>query len=106
MLEVDDLSLLTPEDSTEAIGKIDIASAFISRLRGNWGARQNRLESALSIENTSENLQAAESIIRDADMAQEMVEYSKHNILLQASQSVITQANTSANGVLTLLQQG
>jgi flagellin len=104
MLEIDPLDVDTPERAGKAIGKIDKASAFISKLRGNWGARQNRLESALSIENTSENLQTAESIIRDADMAKEMMENSKHNILLQASQSVLTQANNSSNGVLNLLQ--
>jgi flagellin-like hook-associated protein FlgL len=104
MLEIDGITVKTAEAAGRALGKIDKASAFISRLRGNWGAKQNRLESALHIENTSENLQEAESIIRDADMASEMVAYSKHNILLQASQSLLAQAYTSANAVMNLFQ--
>jgi flagellin len=104
MLEVENISILTPEDSTEAIGKIDIASAFISKLRGNWGAKQNRLEHAVAnLDNTSENLQTAESAIRDTDMAKAMVNYSKNNILAQAGQSILAQANQSTQGVLSLL---
>ena len=66
---------------------------------------QNRLEYTVKVDdNTSENLQSAESRIRDTDMAEEMVEYSKNNILAQAGQSMLAQANQSTQGVLSLLQ--
>lgn len=69
------------------------------------GAYQNRMEHAvLSNDNTSENLQASESRIRDVDMADEMAEYAKYNILQQAGQSVLAQANQATQGVLSLLQ--
>ena len=66
---------------------------------------QNRLEYTVKVDdNTSENLQSAESRIRDTDMAEEMVNYSKNNILAQAGQSMLAQANQSNQGVLSLLQ--
>ena len=66
---------------------------------------QNRLEYTVKVDNnTSENLQSAESRIRDTDMAEEMVNYSKNNILAQAGQSMLAQANQSTQGVLSLLQ--
>ncbi len=69
------------------------------------GAVQNRLEHTIAnLDTSAENLQTAESRIRDVDMASEMVEYSKNNILSQASQSMLTQANQSTQGVLSLLQ--
>jgi flagellin len=69
------------------------------------GAIQKRLEHTITnADNTSENLQAAESRIRDVDMADEMVKYSKNNILQQAAQSMLAQANQSTQGVLSLLQ--
>ena len=77
----------------------------VSTQRSALGALQNRLEHTIAnAENTSENVQAAESRIRDVDMAKEMVKYSKDNILQQAAQSMLAQANQSTQGVLSLLQ--
>ncbi len=90
------------QDSLEAIDK---AIAIVSKQRSTLGAVQNRLEHSIAnLDNTSENLQSAESQIRDVDMAEEMVTYSKLNILQQAGQSMLTQANRSTEGVLNLLQ--
>ena len=77
----------------------------VSTQRSALGALQNRLEHTVAnLDNVSENTQAAESRIRDTDMAAEMVEYSKNNILAQAGQSMLAQANQSTQGVLSLLQ--
>lgn len=73
-------------------------------MRSGYGATQNRLEAAKSIDDiTEENSQKAESLLRDADMAEETVAYAKHNILLQVGQSVLAQANHNSNNVLQLL---
>lgn len=83
---------------------VDDAIAKVSRARSQFGAEQNRLEHAYNINaNTSENSQSAESRIRDTDMAEEMVNNTKHNILEQAGQSMLAQANQSRQGVLALL---
>jgi len=88
-----------------AIDTINDALAFVSESRSNLGAKQNRLEHTIAnTDNTAENLQAAESRIRDVDMAKEMVGYSKDSILQQAAQSMLAQANQSTQGVLSLLQ--
>ena len=77
----------------------------VSTQRATLGAVQNRLEHTVAnLDNVSENTQSAESRIRDTDMAEEMVEYSKNNILAQAGQSMLAQANTATQGVLSLLQ--
>ena len=77
----------------------------VSKQRSTLGAVQNRLEHTIAnLDTSAENLQQAESRIRDVDMAAEMVEYSKYNILSQASQSMLAQANQSTQGVLSLLQ--
>ena len=77
----------------------------VSTQRSTLGALQNRLEHTINnLNTTSENTQAAESRIRDVDMATEMVEYSKNNILAQAGQSMLAQANQATQGVLSLLQ--
>ena len=77
----------------------------VSSQRSSLGALQNRLEHTIAnLDNVSENTAAAESRIRDTDMAEEMVEYSKNNILAQAGQSMLAQANQSTQGVLSLLQ--
>lgn len=92
-------------NATNAITLIDSAIRKVSEQRSILGAVQNRLEHTIaSDDNTSENLQAAESRIRDVDMAKEMVKYSKESILQQAAQSMLAQANRSTQGVLTLLQ--
>lgn len=91
--------------ATNQISTIDAALTKVSQQRSMMGAMQNRLEHTIAnADNTSENLQAAESRIRDVDMAKEMVKYSKDNILQQAAQSMLAQANQSTQGVLSLLR--
>lgn len=91
--------------ATNQISTIDAALTKVSQQRSMMGAMQNRLEHTIAnADNTSENLQAAESRIRDVDMAKEMVKYSKNNILQQAAQSMLAQANQSTQGVLSLLR--
>ena len=88
-----------------AIDEIGNAIKMVSDTRSIFGAQQNRLEHALKQNNnTAENTQAAESLIRDTDMASEMVKYSKESILQQAGQSMLAQANQDAGSVLQLLQ--
>ena len=87
-----------------AMDKIQSAINLVSTQRSTLGALQNRLEHTINnLNTTSENTQAAESRIRDVDMATEMVEYSKNNILAQAGQSMLAQANQATQGVLSLL---
>ena len=88
-----------------AMDNIQSAIDTVSTQRANLGALQNRLEHTVAnLDNVSENTQSAESRIRDTDMAEEMVQYSKNNILAQAGQSMLAQANQSTQGVLSLLQ--
>ena len=88
-----------------SMSKIQAAISKVSTQRSALGAVQNRLEHTVkNLDTTQENTQAAESRIRDVDMAQEMVEYSKNNILMQAGQSMLAQANQQTQGVLSLLQ--
>ena len=90
---------------TAAVTDIDTAMNYVSKSRSFLGAIQNRLEHTIAnADNTAENLQAAESRIRDVNMAEEMVSYSKNSILQQAGQSMLAQANQSTQGVLTLLR--
>ena len=85
--------------------RIQTAIDKVSTQRSTLGAIQNRLEHTINnLDTTTENTQAAESRIRDTDMAEMMVEYSKNNILTQAGQSMLTQANSQTQGVLSLLQ--
>jgi flagellin len=92
-------------DISATISIINKAITDVSSQRSKLGALQNRLEHTIAnADNTAENLQAAESRIRDVDMAKEMVTYSKNNILQQAAQSMLAQANKSTQGVLSLLQ--
>ena len=92
-------------NATAAISTINDAITKVSEQRSALGAVQNRLEHTIAnADNTAENLQAAESRVRDVDMAKEMVGYSKSNILQQAAQSMLAQANQSTQGVLSLLQ--
>ena len=91
--------------ATYAIDAIADAVAKVSAQRSALGAVQNRLEHTIdNLDNVSENTSSAESRIRDTDMAKEMVTYSKNNILAQAGQSMLAQANQSTQGVLSLLQ--
>ena len=85
--------------------KIQEAISKVSAQRSDLGAVQNRLEYTINkLNTTSENTSSAESLIRDTDMASEMVNYSKNQILAQAGQSMLAQANSSNQGVLSLLQ--
>ncbi len=102
---VNDVSILTREDANDAIGVIDNAINQVSGTRADLGALQNRLEHTLNnLGVTKENLTAAESSIRDVDMAKEMMEFTKNNILVQASQAMLAQANQLPQGVLSLLR--
>jgi len=93
------------ESATAGITVCDMALAKVSSARSNMGAYMNRLEYAVAVaDNTSENVQSSESKLRDTDMADEMVAYSRANILSQAGQSVLAQANQSTQGILSLLQ--
>ena len=99
------LKVDTEDDATAAIDRIAEAVAKVSSQRSALGAVQNRLEHTIdNLDNVVENTTAAESRIRDTDMAEEMVNYSKNNILAQAGQSMLAQANQSTQGVLSLLQ--
>ena len=96
---------LTVEDSNKAIDKVNEAINKVSKFRAELGAAQNRLEHTInSLQVSSENITAAESRIRDTDMADEITAYTKNNILLQAAQSMLTQANATPQGVLSMLQ--
>ena len=97
--------LMSEDAATDAIDTIADAISKVSKQRSALGAVQNRLEHTIAnLDNVVENTTAAESRIRDVDMAEEMVEYSKNNILAQAGQSMLAQANQSTQGVLSLLQ--
>ena len=99
------LSVETAEKANEAITAFDSALNAVSSQRANLGAVQNRLEYTISnLDNTAENLTSAESTLRDVDMAKEMMEYSKNNILNQAAQAMISQANQQPQNVLQLLR--
>ena len=104
-LKVNDVSLETQSGANTAITTIDDAIALVSSERSTLGAKQNRLEHTINnLTATSENLSAAESRIRDVDMAQEMMEFTKNNILSQAATSMLAQANQMPQSVLQLLQ--
>ncbi len=99
------LDVTTQSNASMAIKAYDKALEKISTERAKMGAIQNRLEHTIAnLDTSGENLQAAESRIRDVNMAQEMTQYSKNNILLQAGQSMLSQANQSTQGVLSLLR--
>ncbi|GAB1457892.1 MAG: flagellin [Spirochaetia bacterium] len=99
------LSIANPDDSNRAIGTLDAALKQVNKQRADLGAYQNRLEHAVrGIDIGAENLQAAESRIRDADMASEMVEFTKNQILAQAGNAMLAQANQKTQQVLQLLQ--
>ena len=99
------LSLSTPDGANRSIGMIDTALRSINKQRADLGAYQNRLEYAVKgLDVGAENLQAAESRIRDADMAGEMVDYTKNAILVQSATAMLAQANTKTQTVLQLLK--
>ena len=100
-----DVGVSTASVAQSSITIIQNSITNLSALRSKLGALQNRLEHTVAnLDNISENTQSAESRIRDTDMAEEMVQYSKNNILQQAGQSMLAQANQANQGVLSLLQ--
>jgi len=116
--ELNDLTTLTAAAITGAdtaaiaanaklvtVGDVEAAITEVNTTRAGYGAQQNQLEHAANnMATTKENLQAAESRVRDVDMAEEMMSYTKNNILLQAAQAMLAQANSQPQGVLQLLQ--
>jgi flagellin len=103
-LQIKDVKVSTLKGAREAIASITKAIAKVSKQRSDLGAIQNRLEHTIAnLDNIVENTTAAESQIRDTDMAKTMVEYSKNNILAQAGTSMLAQANQSTQNVLSLL---
>lgn len=101
----DQVKVDTASAAQSSISIIQNSITSLSALRSKLGALQNRLEHTVAnLDNISENTQSAESRIRDTDMAEEMVQYSKNNILQQAGQSMLAQANQANQGVLSLLQ--
>ncbi len=103
-LNTENLSLATQKDANAAIDQIDKAINKVSMVRASFGSVQNRLEHKIdNLTTTSANLQEAESSIRDTDMASEMMNYTKFNILQQAAQSMLAQANQQPQSILQLL---
>ena len=101
----DVMTLETPELANRAIGTIDEALKKINKQRADLGAYQNRMEYAVKGLNVSaENLQASESRIRDADMAEQMVEFTKNQVLSQSGTAMLAQANAQSQNVLSLLR--
>jgi flagellin len=99
------VSISTADRANSAIGTIDNSLRKINQQRADLGGYQNRLEHASrGLLVGAENMQAAESVIRDADMADQMVEYSKNSILMQSSTAMLAQANTKTQSVLQLLK--
>ena len=99
------INVMSHSNAKSSIENIKEALVSISKQRSDLGAIQNRLEHTIkNLDNVVENTQAAESQIRDTDMAEEMVRYSNNNILAQAGQSMLAQANQTNQGVLSLLQ--
>ncbi|NBJ04448.1 flagellin, partial [Lachnospiraceae bacterium] len=104
-LTISSMSITTSASARNAISSINKAIDKISSMRSTFGALQNRLEHTINnLGVQHENLSAAESRIRDVDMAKEMMAYTKNNILVQASQAMLAQANQVPQGVLQLLQ--
>ena len=104
-LGLENTSVATTSGAYNAITEFDNAIGYVSNVRSYYGAVQNRLEHTIhNLDNVVENTTASESRIRDTDMAKMMVEYSNQNILLQAGQAILSQANHQQDGVLNLLR--
>jgi flagellin len=104
-LGIGDIDISNQDDAATAIDKIKAAINSVSSTRGTLGATQNRLEhTANNLSVMTENIQDAESTIRDTDIAEEMMSYTKNNILVQSAQAMLAQANSVPQGVLQLLQ--
>lgn len=103
--EDNQISISSPDEANTTIATLDEALKNVNKQRADLGAYQNRMEMAQKgINVAAENTQAAESRIRDADMATEMVEYTKQQVLAQASTAMLAQANSQSQNVLALLQ--
>lgn len=99
------MNIDSPEKANRAIGTLDQAIKRINKQRADLGAYQNRLDHTVAgINVAAENLQAAESRIRDVDMAKEMVDYTKNQILVQSGTAMLAQANQATQSVLSLLR--
>lgn len=104
-LDIDDLNVLSDAGAQKAISKTDAAVNKVSEVRAKLGAYQNRLESSISnVDTSSLNLEEALSRIEDVDMAEEMTKYTQYQVLVQASTSMLAQANEQPQSVLNLLQ--
>ena len=104
-LGVNSVAITRPKYANKALVRLDAAIARVSEIRSNFGATQNRLEHGVNNnQNTSENTQAAESRIRDTDMAAEMMDNAKYAILQQATESIMAQSKIQAQNILKLLQ--
>jgi flagellin len=104
-LGIDSIDISTQDGASDAITAIKTAINTVSGTRGDLGAIQNRLEhTSNNLSVMTENIQDAESTIRDTDIAEEMMSYTKNNILVQSAQAMLAQANTVPQGVLQLLQ--
>lgn len=102
---VNNKAVMSVASANDAIDVVNCAINMVSSYRAQLGAAQNRLEHTIaSLQVSSENITAAESRIRDTDMADEITKYTKNNILLQAAQSMLSQANATPQGVLSMLQ--
>jgi len=104
-LSVNALTIGSHTKAASAVAKVDAAIKLVSAERSKLGANQNRLEHTIkNLDNASENIQASESRVRDVDMAKEMMTFTKNNILQQAAQAMLAQANQAPQGVLQLLR--
>lgn len=102
---IDDLDVTTVNGAKRALNKLTNALNYINMARADLGAYQNRLESSVaSLDETNENMESAMSRIEDADMAYEMTEYTKYNVLSQSATSALSQANELPQLALQLLQ--
>jgi len=98
------ITIAVPDEANKVIGIVDDALMRVSKQRADLGAYQNRFSMAVKgVDIAAENMQSAESTIRDTDMASEMVQYMKNNILIQAGTAMLAQANTKSQSVLRLL---
>ena len=103
-LGIDKITLGNQKGAQDAVDAIKNAINYVSDVRGTLGATQNRLEhTANNLSVMKENIQDAESSIRDTDVAEEMMAYTKNNILVQSAQAMLAQANQVPQGVLQLL---
>lgn len=98
------MNVKTVDSASDTINSVKNALVYVSNVRSYYGAIQNRLEHTIAnLDNVVENTTAAESRIRDTDIAKEMVDYANDQILLQAGQSMLAQANHSSDFILSLL---